>query len=54
MGRLDEGVTGGIGTGGCLEAMDDLLEMKMATGIAELGVAGDTNYTVSGKISLSF
>ncbi|MEQ9153100.1 MAG: hypothetical protein RLO06_16600 [Parvibaculum sp.] len=52
--KLDDDVTGDIETGVFLKALDDLLDMKMATGIADLGVAGDTNYTVSGKISLSF
>ena len=52
--KLDDDVTGDIETGVFLKALDDLLDMKMATGIADLGVAGDTNYTVSGKFSLSF
>lgn len=52
--KADDEITGDIETGIFLKAMDELLDMKMATGIADLGVAGAANYTLTGKISLSF
>lgn len=52
--KLDDDLTGDIETGVLLKALDDLLDMKVTTGIADLGPAKDTNYTVSGKISLPF
>ena len=50
----DDEITGDVETGIFLKALDDLFDMKMATGIADLGQAGATNYTLSGKITLSF
>lgn len=52
--RADDDFTGDIETGMALKALDDLLKMKVAAGVADLGQAGAANYTVSGKISLSF
>lgn len=52
--KEDDEITGDIETGIFLKGLDDLLVMKMATGIADLGTAGATNYTLSGKVSLSF
>lgn len=52
--RADDDLTGDIETGVALKALDDLLKMKVAAGVADIGAAGAANYTVSGKISLSF
>lgn len=52
--REDDDFTGDIETGMVLKALDDLLKMNVAAGVADLGLAGAANYTVSGKISLSF
>ncbi|MBC7102700.1 MAG: hypothetical protein H5U13_05660 [Parvibaculum sp.] len=52
--RADDDFTGDIETGVAMKALADLLNMKVAAGVADLGQAGAANYTVSGKISLSF
>lgn len=52
--KVSADLTGDIETGVALKALDDLLNMKMTTGIADVGAAGAANYTVMGKISLSF
>ncbi|MEP2862770.1 hypothetical protein, partial [Parvibaculum sp.] len=52
--KIDDEITGDVETGIFLKAMDELLDMKMVTGIAGLGVAGTPDYTLTGKISLSF
>jgi hypothetical protein len=52
--RADDDFTGDIETGMAMRALADLLNMKVAAGVADIGQAGAANYTVTGKISLSF
>lgn len=52
--KEDDEITGDIEMGVVLTALDEFFDMKMVTEIAGLGQAEAANYTVSGKIGLSF
>lgn len=47
-------VAGTVESGLLLKALDDLVDARLTTGIADIGAVRETNYTVSGQLRFSF